>query len=472
MPQFSSSSTNKARRGSLFGRRSSFINDQNEVYEKHLEQQVDEGNSALSKASSKAKKLRSCLTAVAEKVCDSEYGDMQLGGPNEIIKYSDTELRDFIIKNYYKQRESMTSTIAKLQKAYLQTKSERDSISKQLLQTEQRLKEAEARITDLEYELQHSVSVPSNDMTNLSSESDETALSDDEVDYSDIPDIALPPEPPEIDEPDMDEALTHDSNIVIMNGKPHDISQVRRTMDIQQNTVLKVMGEQGINEVSELVEYCLKLEEFSSEAKIRATINKMIKNEIISTQKHPVLSNGQLLSLSDLGKEIFMNTYKKKPCTDEIHRIVKMHDNIDHGYYIKYMAKALEESNYTNVCMDAEKNSIPIGAGKRYVPDIVAEFNGRKTFWEVERGNHHDADFFEKMDKAAVATGGTVYVIGDNAKTKEHLLKQVQAYAQKKRKEKSKVHFVIYVGTLNDFKTGRLLQERENRIPIGASGKA
>ena len=73
-----------------------------QVVEQHMSEQLREYNEALSASQSKIKTLKSCLNTIAEKVCDGEYGDNQLGGKNKIMALSDYELRDFIINNYNK----------------------------------------------------------------------------------------------------------------------------------------------------------------------------------------------------------------------------------------------------------------------------------------------------------------------------------------------------------------------------------
>ena len=84
-----------------------------QVVEQHMSEQIREYNEALSASQSKIKTLKGCLNTIAEKVCDGEYGDNQLGGKNKIMALSDYELRDFIINNYNKQRNDFTNSMIK-----------------------------------------------------------------------------------------------------------------------------------------------------------------------------------------------------------------------------------------------------------------------------------------------------------------------------------------------------------------------
>lgn len=433
------------------------MQNQNDVYEKHLEEQVNEGNSALGKAQKKAKKLRSCLMEVAEKVCDNEYSDKQLGGPNQVMSLSDTDLRDFIIQNYYNQRSTMMDKQRKLQILYQTAVKEKETISQGYLKLKQENEALEKRVADLEYEVQHNTYAPASPL-HVDSESFETVPEDSQNSFSQetYPEQDIRSIP--------DETV---SNIVTIDAMPYDLNQIRGKMDQYQNILLKVLGDKGANETGDIINDCTETGEFPTESRIRKTLASLKENGLVEDRKHPAQSNAQLSYLSELGKAMYEYMFKKKPCKDEIHRLCAMHDNIDHAYCIKQTCKILEKNGYTNVCMDNSQNVFEITKGKRYIPDIVAEFNGRKTFWEVERGNHHDVDFFEKLDKAAVITGGTVYVVGDNMDTKEHLKKQINKYVLEKRKENSKMSFDIYLGTIAEVSNGQIKTNTQNHFHVG-----
>lgn len=457
MPLFNSGHSNTRRR------RNTIMRNQGEVYEKHLEEQVNEGNSALSKAEGKAKKLRSCLMEVAEKVCDNEYSNKQLGGPNQVMKLSDTELRDFIIQNFYDQRTNMMDKQSKLQVLYKSAVKDKETISQGYLKLKQEKEELEKRVADLEYEIQHMVTVsPSASGPSAG----EKSIQEDSQSHSGsfLGYVSDSQQSDGVDEETVSESI---SNIVTIDAVPYDLNQIRQKMDQYQNIMLKVLGDKGSNETGDIIDDCFETGEFSNEARVRRTLGLLKDNGLVGDRKHPAQSNAQLNFLTELGQKMYEYIYKKKPCKDEIHKLCAMHDNIDHAYCIKQTCKLLEKINYTNICMDNSKNVFEVAHGKRYVPDIVAEFNGRKTFWEVERGNHHDADFFEKLDKAAVVTGGCVYVIGDNSETKEHLKSQINKYILEKRKEKSKVSFDIYLGTIAEINNSIIFQNVQNRFHVG-----
>ena len=71
-------------------------------------------------AQSRAKSLRKNLETIAEKTCNFKYAIKQLGGPNEIFKMSDGQLRDFIITNIIEQKQEFMQNIRELQQLYLE----------------------------------------------------------------------------------------------------------------------------------------------------------------------------------------------------------------------------------------------------------------------------------------------------------------------------------------------------------------
>ena len=112
----------------------------NEVVVRQLEDQLENCEKEKKQVIAQLKKQRKCMQALAEKICDSEYGESQLNGKNMVSTLDDMELRDFIIKNVLRQRINFTKAIRDLQKIYLQEKEEKNKIAMQLL-NEQKEKE-------------------------------------------------------------------------------------------------------------------------------------------------------------------------------------------------------------------------------------------------------------------------------------------------------------------------------------------
>lgn len=195
--------TYRSRPGSNYRRRP--LRNQDEVYQKHLEEQVDESNSALNKASGKAKKLRDMMMTVAEKLCDEEYSEKQLGGPNQIFKLSDEELRDFIIQNCYEQRRNLMANIKELQKMYAQEKKDKEVLAQDIIRLKQENKDLNKQIENMEYSIAHTPSARQS--------SPSPAEQRQEVQAS-----VEPSENPS--QEDLNDLIPDQSQIVVIDGEP------------------------------------------------------------------------------------------------------------------------------------------------------------------------------------------------------------------------------------------------------------
>ena len=141
-----------------------------QVVEQHMSEQIREYNEALSASQSKIKTLKGCLNTIAEKVCDGEYGDNQLGGKNKIMALSDYELRDFIINNYNKQRNNFTNSMIKMQQLCAQERADKTKYANSMLRLEEENQSLKAQVNNLEYELQIAKSQLSSMQANIASQ--------------------------------------------------------------------------------------------------------------------------------------------------------------------------------------------------------------------------------------------------------------------------------------------------------------
>ena len=190
----------------------------------------------------------------------------------------------------------------------------------------------------------------------------------------------------------------------------------------------------------------------------------------METINTPIRKKIAMYSLSDLGKEVFRKKEGSFPPKDEMTRIREMHATLPHGFCIKDTASVLNGLGYTDICMDSTQNSVTVADGRRYVPDITATFDGKKTYWEVELGHHHDNDMADKLAKASLVAK-TVYIVVDKKETKTKLQQQVNFFRKQSIKNRTKLDFIVYVGTLNELQDKVYLTLPENRIDL-RSGKS
>lgn len=430
--------TYRTRPGSNYRRRP--LRNQDEVYQKHLEEQVDESNSALSKASGKAKKLRDMMMTIAEKLCDEEYSEKQLGGPNQIFKLSDEELRDFIIQNCYEQRRNLMANIKELQKMYAQEKKDKEVLAQDIIRLKQENKDLNKQIENMEYSIAHTPSVRQS--------SPSPAEQRQEVQAS-----VEPSENPS--QEDLNDLIPDQSQIVVIDGEPYDLSQVAGDLSEYQKLSLKLIGDTGVAEFEDIYSEAQKVPSLASNKSdaLRKYFTALEEQKLIEKLKCNVLRNAKLTVLTELGKNVYKYLFGKSPVKSEVNRIEAMHDNLEHGYGIKKMCKNLEMLGFMNVTMDRAECTITLPNKSLYIPDAIAYSpDGKKTYWEYERGNHHEGDFIEKLDKAAIAIGNSsiLHIIVDKTDSKKTVEKECMAFKTQKFKSGSKVKLSVRILLLSD----------------------
>ena len=530
-----------------------------QVVEQHMSEQIREYNEALSASQSKIKTLKGCLNTIAEKVCDGEYGDNQLGGKNKIMALSDYELRDFIINNYNKQRNNFTNSMIKMQQLCAQERADKTKYANSMLRLEEENQNLKAQVNNLEYELQIAKSQLSTMQANIASQqSFQSNYSDTEynTNFDEEPTVSnnqntvkknnnqnsnhsnnvnkvqnnknkYTVEHPvdtqqnksskqqnkqnnqgnkQVQQQNKSQKQQSNSqalaqkvaqkamaknsknqqsaqnnqvgNVVFQDGQPFDIEKVLQRTDMLQREIIRIMGETGLNETKEIQAECLNQGKFTNTNKFREVLKLCKDNNLITETKNPVALRNQLVlnSLSDLGKVVYKRLFKKQPVIDEMTNIIRMHDNLIHGYNIKDTVTTLEGLGYLNVCMDAQKNAIKLPGGSTYIPDVVAEVvnandkKRMKTYWEIELGNHHNNDFFDKLEKAAKVTK-EVTIIVDKVDTKEHVAKQINDFGMNIKKQNKQITLVVYLGTLKELKDTQLFNNETNKFKIGSKNK-
>lgn len=392
-----------------------------DIVNRQLEEQINGFEKDLESSNEKASIRRKCLMTIAEKVCDSQYGNMQLGGKNNLLKQSDYEIRDFIIKNVLEQKIKFTQNIRDLQKIYIESQREKEELGRRVLELEEEL--ANARNV---YQV------------NTTTSSFPPLQQNDANETSAI-------EPPPIENTEN----LKKEDMLISGSDVYNIDKEFGKINIYHLEVINAIGTFGYSETNDIVSECLKHMDVK-ETYIRQTIAELVDFNMLSLDKisTPIRKTLSLYGLTKLGEAIYKKEHDKKPVKCEKVKLVEMHASINHAYCIKDTAKVLADLGYRNICYDGPSNTIDVADGRRYVPDIIADFDDNtKTYWEVELGHHKDGDFFDKLDKATKVTN-IVYVIVNDAQTWEKVKKQVVGYKLKLNKEGRKIKLTVYLGTM------------------------
>ena len=141
--------------------------------------------------------------------------------------------------------------------------------------------------------------------------------------------------------------------------------------------------------------------------------------------------NINILRLTDIGAMVYMVIFKRNAGKFEHERLSKEHDNAAHGYMILDTKSILEEKGiYYSVSMDRSQNTIQLHDGHQCIPDVMGLRTGEMDFYEVECGNHHQADFDNKLNKLARVTK-CINIVGPNRNVvTKKLKKQVESWIE------------------------------------------
>lgn len=427
-----------------------------DVVLQQLEEQLKDYKTDYDKSQKQSSERRKCLMTIAEKVCDSKYGNMQLGGRNDMIKQTDFEIRDFIIRNVLDQKMRYTQSIIDLQKLYINEQREKEELANQVLKLREELVQAQNAYQN---------AIQANQTSNLgqmAAAAGVGAVGGAMVGAMNSHQNAKP-------EVDTKMPGKKDSNILINGSEVYDITKEYNKVNVYQLAILNAIGTFGYSETNDIVSECMKHVE-AKETFIRQNINELVDFKMLTLDKisTPIRKTLSLYGLSDLGKAIYKKEYDKTPVKCEKVRLVEMHASINHAYCIKDTCKILGDLGYTNISMDAIANTIDVASSRRYVPDIIANFDSKtKTYWEVELGHHKDGDFFDKLDKATKVTD-VIYIVVNDMQTWEKVKKQVVGYKLKLNQENRKVKLTVYLGTMTQLsKKSAFFQNPDCKFSMG-----
>lgn len=146
------------------------------------------------------------------------------------------------------------------------------------------------------------------------------------------------------------------------------------------------------------------------------SIQALIKLGVLSAKKISTgYRNFKLLIVTDLGKLLYRITFKKEPAEQEHINLLREHASLEHGYMIKDVKKILDKRGvYREVSTNRKRNRIMLNEGRSVIPDVIAITYGiANEYYEVECGNHTQADFNAKCNKLLSVTSN-INIIGKN----------------------------------------------------------
>lgn len=396
--------------------------DRYDVIIKQLEAEIHGYKRDYESATKQKQKLRSILAFIAEKLCDSSYGNNQLGGKNAMLSLSDEELRDFIVQNVLKQKINFTENIKDLQRIYLNENREKENLANRILELEDQLR------NHGKSSVASKIEVSSNNYDEMTGE--------------------------------IIEQTQKKEIHIAENGAVYDVDREYTKLSTYHLALIQVLGERGFSEANDIIRETSEMVKIK-DTLVRANLDELVKSDVINQTKNPtpIRKNLYLYCLSELGQKLFTKHFNKQPIKSEMQTIAEQHDNINHGYGIKDLAElCLSQQGRTRICYDSKKNQFPLPGmpGQRYVPDVTSTLDGKTTeYWEYELGHHTQEDFNQKLLKASVLTN-ELYIITPDKGAKDKIISQIEEFMTYLVIADKKVKLKVYYGTMRELMDGVL----------------
>lgn len=184
--------------------------------------------------------------------------------------------------------------------------------------------------------------------------------------------------------------------------------------------VIQTIGDQGINEQSEIKSFILQnavgKDSSINDSTINIAISNLMRMQILKRIKI-VCGNRwfYIFELDEMGVRAYIGKYSKKPVVSEAQKLIKEHDNIKHGYLIKEASMILKSKyDYESVSTSRKYNYIKLPNGKACIPDVTCASNGQVDYYEVECGNHNQDDFNDKCNKYRMVSKTIHFIVPQN----------------------------------------------------------
>jgi len=187
-----------------------------------------------------------------------------------------------------------------------------------------------------------------------------------------------------------------------------DLNDFTSKFDDTMWKMIEVIGKEGFARYPD-IERVFRQEGSFVETRLRRAAKGLTEMNILTRTELnlPLTPITILYSLSSIGDRVFRKQFKVAPVPSEMVKVIKEHDNLEHGYGILELGQLLADSGtFKGVHVFNRSRPVRFNNGTQYIPDVMCiehESNGR-TYFEYERGNHTQKDFNEKCDKMCIAT--------------------------------------------------------------------
>ena len=202
--------------------------------------------------------------------------------------------------------------------------------------------------------------------------------------------------------------------------------------------ILYAIGNDGFSKYPDIENSIVERNPEMAGPTIRKATSELESMTILSHDKIrlPLTPISYIYRLSEIGSRLYFEHFGKKPVVSEVEKIIAEHDNVEHGYGIIDVATMLTEKGWYDEVSAFNRVSHKVVLGKKsYVPDIYAEKDGQKEYFEYERGLHTQNDFNEKCNKMVQVTRVVNFIAPNVDVLKKALKPKIEAWAKKRGQE-------------------------------------
>ena len=172
--------------------------------------------------------------------------------------------------------------------------------------------------------------------------------------------------------------------------------------------VIKIIGDTGAARKNQITEKVKKEFGESISKRVTPSLASLTKNDVLAAETAKTyVSSMKVYKLGEIGKAAYEQKYDSHYAPSEIDILKSEHDNLEHGYGIRYVKEDLESMNiFKSVDDERRKHPIKFDNGEQYIPDIVCTpKTGNKTVYiEYECVNQTGSDLQKKLSKMTKVT--------------------------------------------------------------------
>ena len=239
-----------------------------------------------------------------------------------------------------------------------------------------------------------------------------------------------------------------------------DIGALKSAMTPVMWLYVQAVGDTGFTEYAEIRgEIIKRSQKKPSDSTVYNAHNSLLSSGLITAQK--ILCGNRWflgVELTQTGTQIYAEQFGKAPVESEMRRLIREHDNVNHGYAIKDVARILEDSGkYKSVSARRRANTIALGENRRCIPDIVCCGDGVIDYFEVDCGNHLQSDFNDKCNKLKSITKNLHFIAPTRDDMMDKLKPQIEKWISACGGPYALVQsgITVYLTSIHDFSAGK-----------------